>query len=99
MKSAKLEWSLNDLNASLQLLDEALKVFPDFAKLWMMVGQIHEQRGDMSKAFDAYNSGVKKRHFVDLLLVKYNSIIYTSFLVADKEMPKFDSLVVATVET
>lgn len=58
MKSAKLEWSLNDLDAALQLLDEALKVFPDFAKLWMMVGQIHEQRGDTSKAFDAYNSGV-----------------------------------------
>lgn len=58
MKSAKLEWSLNDLSASLQLLDEALKVFPDYAKLWMMTGQIYEQRRDVSKAFDAYNAGV-----------------------------------------
>lgn len=58
MKSAKLEWSLNDLSAALQLLEEALNVFPDFPKLWMMTGQIYEQMKDLSKAFDAYNSGV-----------------------------------------
>lgn len=58
MKSAKLEWSLNDLNAALQLLDEALKVFPDYAKLWMMTGQIYEQKTELSKAFDSYNAGV-----------------------------------------
>lgn len=58
MKSAKLEWSLNDLDASLTLLDEAIKVFPDFPKLWMMYGQIYEQRKDLTKAFEAYNSGV-----------------------------------------
>lgn len=58
MKSAKLEWSLNDLKAALQLLEEALKVFPDFPKLWMMTGQIYEQMNEMSKAFDAYNAGV-----------------------------------------
>lgn len=60
MKSAKLEWSLNDLDGALQLLDEALKVFPDYAKLWMMVGQIQEQKREFSKAFDAYNAGIKK---------------------------------------
>lgn len=58
MKSAKLEWSLNDLDAALKLLDEALKVFPDFPKLWMMTGQIYEQKKELSKAFDAFNSGV-----------------------------------------
>lgn len=58
MKSAKLEWSLNDLNAALTLLDEAIKVFPDFPKLWMMYGQIHEQRKELDKAFEAYNTGV-----------------------------------------
>lgn len=61
MKSAKLEWALNDLDAALKLLDEGLQVFPDFPKLWMMVGQIYEQKGDSSKAFDAYNNGVSKR--------------------------------------
>lgn len=59
MKSAKLEWSLNDLRAALQLLDEALKVFPDYAKLWMMAGQIYEQKTEFSKAFDSYNAGVQ----------------------------------------
>lgn len=58
MKSAKLEWALNDLDAALSLLDEALKVFPDFPKLWMMVGQIYEQKKDVSRAFDAFNNGV-----------------------------------------
>lgn len=58
MKSAKLEWSLNDLSAALQLLDEALKVFPDYPKLWMMTGQIYEQKQDLPKAFDSYNAGV-----------------------------------------
>nr|CAH7767016.1 unnamed protein product [Callosobruchus chinensis] len=60
MKSAKLEWSLNDLDQAIHLLDEALKVFPDFAKLWMMTGQIYEQKSEMSRAFDAYNAGIKK---------------------------------------
>ncbi|KAH1016330.1 pre-mRNA-processing factor 6 [Dendroctonus ponderosae] len=60
MKSAKLEWSLNDLDAALTLLDEAIKVFPDFPKLWMMYGQIYEQKSDLTKAFEAYNSGIKK---------------------------------------
>lgn len=94
MKSAKLEWSLDDLDAALKLLDEALKVFPDFAKLWMMIGQIHEQRGDMSKAFDAYNSGVNLHYF--FYIAEYYSL-YCFFL--DQEMPQFDSLVVATVKT
>lgn len=58
MKSAKLEWSLNDLDASLKLLEEALKVFPDFPKLWMMTGQIYEQKGDYSIAYDTYNTAV-----------------------------------------
>lgn len=59
MKSAKLEWCLNDLKAALKLLDEAINMFPEFPKLWMMQGQIYEQMNDLSKAFDAYNSGVR----------------------------------------
>lgn len=58
MKSAKLEWCLNDLKAALRLLDEAIGMFPEFPKLWMMQGQIYEQMEDLSKAFDAYNTGV-----------------------------------------
>ncbi|XP_071451634.1 pre-mRNA-processing factor 6 [Hetaerina americana] len=60
MKSAKLEWALDDLEKALHLLDEALKVFPDYAKLWMMKGQIEEQRGDQKQAWDTYHQGLKK---------------------------------------
>lgn len=58
MKSAKLEWALNDLDAALNLLDEAAKSFPEFPKLWMMKGQIEEQKKQLSKALDTYNAGV-----------------------------------------
>lgn len=60
MKSARLEWALDDLDASLALLDEAARAFPDFAKLWMMKGQIEEQRGDVAKALDTYAQGIKR---------------------------------------
>lgn len=63
MKSAKLEWCLNDLDAALKLLEEALKVFPDFPKLWMMTGQIYEQKGDYNIAFDTYNGAVRLSSF------------------------------------
>lgn len=57
MKSAKLEWALGELQAALVLLDEALQSFPTFAKLWMMKGQIEEQRNEIAKAVDTYNEG------------------------------------------
>lgn len=45
MKSAKLEWCLGDLENALKLLDEGLAKYPRYPKLWMMRGQISEQRG------------------------------------------------------
>lgn len=36
MKSARLEWALDRLEEAARLLDEAVEVFPDFSKLWMM---------------------------------------------------------------
>lgn len=60
MKSAKLEWALSNLIEALKLLDEAVKVFPDFAKLWMMKGQIEEQQGLMDDAGVTYTVGIKK---------------------------------------
>lgn len=58
MKSAKLEWQLNNLQMAKTLLDEALGKYPDFAKLWMMRGQIAEQEDDESTARDVYLQGV-----------------------------------------
>jgi len=58
MKSAKLEWQLNNLEMAKTLLDEALAKYTDFAKLWMMRGQIAEQEGDESGAREIYLQGV-----------------------------------------
>ncbi|XP_070209587.1 pre-mRNA-processing factor 6-like [Littorina saxatilis] len=60
MKSVKLEWCLGEVDNALRLLDEAVKHYPDFPKLWMMCGQIHEQHGDNEEARNAYNKGLKK---------------------------------------
>lgn len=58
MKSAKLEWALNNLDAALHLLKEALEAFDHFPKLWLMKGQIEEQQGYLDKAIDTYNQAV-----------------------------------------
>ncbi|XP_023222031.1 pre-mRNA-processing factor 6-like [Centruroides sculpturatus] len=60
MKSVKLEWALGDLIEAKNLLEEGLKLYPDFAKLWMMKGQILEQENKIDEAREAYNLGLKK---------------------------------------
>lgn len=60
MKSAKLEWALSNLGDSVKLLDEAVNVFPDYAKLWMMKGQIEEQQNMIEAAGTTYMTGIKK---------------------------------------
>jgi len=62
MKSVRLYWCLNDIPAAKELLEEAIKTYGDFPKLWMMKGQISAQQG--SKAFEsareAYLEGIKR---------------------------------------
>ncbi|CAF0850805.1 unnamed protein product [Adineta steineri] len=62
MKSVRLYWCLNDLSAAKQLLDEALKAYGDFPKLWMMKGQIFAQHGPtgFEAAREAYLEGIKR---------------------------------------
>ena len=43
------------------MLDEALEKHPDFAKLWMMRGQIEDQQDNTAAARDVYNKGVSGR--------------------------------------
>lgn len=38
MKSAKLEWQLNEQKRALEHVSNGLKTFPEFPKLWMMKG-------------------------------------------------------------
>lgn len=75
MKSAKLEWALNDLQKASSLLDDAIKVFPDYAKLWLMKGQIEEQQGMIDKALETYNAGVSddciKNIWQSEIVIKY----------------------------
>lgn len=58
IKSAKLEWALNNLDVALKLLEEAIKVFGDYAKLHMMKGQIEEQMNKDEEARNTYSQGV-----------------------------------------
>ncbi|XP_022245664.1 pre-mRNA-processing factor 6-like [Limulus polyphemus] len=58
MKSVKLEWALGDLIQAKSLLEEGLKLYPEFPKLWMMKGQILEQEQKPEAARDAFNQGV-----------------------------------------
>lgn len=60
MKSAKLEWCLDDLENALKLLDEAVKIFPNYAKLWLMKGQIEEQKDELENAHNTYNVALKE---------------------------------------
>jgi len=55
-QSIKLEWCLGLLNDAKALLDEAVKQYPDFAKNWMMKGQIEEQLGNVQAAREAYTA-------------------------------------------
>uniref|UniRef100_A0A8V5GSZ5 Pre-mRNA-processing factor 6 n=1 Tax=Melopsittacus undulatus TaxID=13146 RepID=A0A8V5GSZ5_MELUD len=70
MKSVKLEWVLGNIAAAQELCEEALKHYEDFPKLWMMKGQIEEQKELVDKAREAYNQGLKKcPHSIPLWLL------------------------------
>uniref|UniRef100_A0A8B9RA07 Pre-mRNA-processing factor 6 n=1 Tax=Astyanax mexicanus TaxID=7994 RepID=A0A8B9RA07_ASTMX len=60
MKSIKLEWVLGNIDAAQELCTEALRLYENFPKLWMMKGQIEEQSENMDLAREAYNQGLKK---------------------------------------
>lgn len=60
MKSAKLEWALDDKTEALRLIENGLKAFPDAPKLWMMKGQLEQTRGRIEEARAAYTEGSKR---------------------------------------
>ena len=60
MKSAKLEWQQGDIVKAIQLLEqEGVNRWDDYPKLWMMVGQIHEQEDRVDEAREAYRIGLR----------------------------------------
>ncbi|CAK7197578.1 U4/U6 x U5 tri-snRNP complex subunit Prp1 [Sporothrix eucalyptigena] len=59
MRSVAFERQLSNDDAALELVQEALQLFPSAAKLWMMKGQIYEHLGKVPQAREAYSTGVK----------------------------------------
>ncbi|CAD6186897.1 unnamed protein product [Caenorhabditis auriculariae] len=60
MKSAKFEWCLGNLNEAKEILEEGISRYDDYPRLYLMLGQIHEQNGDYAAARSAYTSGIRK---------------------------------------
>ncbi|KAI0206060.1 PRP1 splicing factor [Astrocystis sublimbata] len=59
MKSAAFERQLTNLDEALDLVQQALNLFPAYAKLWMMKGQLYEDLSKKPQAREAYATGVK----------------------------------------
>ncbi|KAL1869992.1 hypothetical protein VTK73DRAFT_2862 [Phialemonium thermophilum] len=59
MRSVAFERQQGDNEAALDLVQEALQLFPAAPKLWMMKGQIYEDLGMVPQAREAYSAGVK----------------------------------------
>ncbi|KAI0434423.1 PRP1 splicing factor [Xylaria sp. FL1042] len=59
MKSVAFERQLNNHDEALDLVQQALNLFPSYAKLWMMKGHIYEDIGKKPQAREAYATGVK----------------------------------------
>ncbi|KAI0981018.1 hypothetical protein GJ496_011680 [Pomphorhynchus laevis] len=60
MKSAKLEWSLENLEAALDFVNEGLRDFPEFTKLWMMKGQLLEEQNKIADARRMYAEATRR---------------------------------------
>ncbi|KAK3989274.1 hypothetical protein QBC44DRAFT_327877 [Cladorrhinum sp. PSN332] len=59
MRSVAFERQLGNNEAAIDLVIEALRLFPKTPKLWMMKGQIYEDLGRTPQATQAYSDGVK----------------------------------------
>ncbi|KAK0662528.1 putative pre-mRNA-splicing factor PRP [Cercophora samala] len=59
MRSVAFERQLGNNEAALDLVIDALRLFPNAPKLWMMKGQIYEDMGQPPQAREAYGAGVR----------------------------------------
>mmetsp|Transcript_12346 Transcript_12346/g.16002 ORF Transcript_12346/g.16002 Transcript_12346/m.16002 type:complete len:947 (+) Transcript_12346:35-2875(+) len=60
MKSALLERELGNYDKEENLVIEALAIFPEFDKLWMMAGQCAERKNEIATARKRYLNGLEK---------------------------------------
>lgn len=59
MKSVAFERQLGNTEGALDLVNQALQLFPNVPKLWMIKGQIYEGEGNLPRAREAYSMGTK----------------------------------------
>ncbi|EMR11238.1 hypothetical protein PNEG_00827 [Pneumocystis murina B123] len=59
VKSITFERQFNNMDVALSLVNEALTLFPNYSKFWMMKGQIYEDLGEVLKARETYQMGTK----------------------------------------
>ena len=59
IKSVAFERQLGDEEAALDLVNQALQIYPKADKLWMMKGQIYEVAGKFPQAREAYSTGTR----------------------------------------
>ncbi|KNB41618.1 hypothetical protein JH06_4931 [Blastocystis sp. subtype 4] len=63
MKSALLEWEMNHDTEELSLLTDGIQSYPEYAKLYMMLGQYYQQHDDIDQARNTYRKGLLKCPF------------------------------------
>lgn len=59
IKSVAFERQLGNVAAALELVNQALQIYPKADKLWMMKGQIYEAENKLPQAREAYNTGTR----------------------------------------
>lgn len=59
IKSVAFERQLGNVAAALELVTQALQIYPKADKLWMMKGQIYEAENKLPQAREAYNTGTR----------------------------------------
>ncbi|CAB3397864.1 unnamed protein product [Caenorhabditis bovis] len=60
MKSARFEWCLGNLKEAKDLVEQGIKLYDDYPKLYLVLGQILEQMKNVDAARTAYTSGIRK---------------------------------------
>jgi pre-mRNA-processing factor 6 len=59
IKSAAFERQLGNSDVALDLVNQALQLYPKAAKLWMMKGQLYESQNKLPQAREAYSTGTR----------------------------------------
>ena len=60
MKSIKLEWALGEFDEAKRLAREGVKMYENFDKMWMMLGQLEQISNNTEETRKLYNDGLKK---------------------------------------